>query len=267
MQLHASLDLPGRAAAAARRFLTPIRTPARAAERVVLDAAATRVIATAGGPVTSYAWGAGDATVLLVHGWNGHAGQLRSFVAPLLARGRRVVAFDAPAHGASPGELAHVPAFAAAVEAVVTALGPVSAVIAHSGGAVACARAAARGTPLGPMAWLAPVPSLRRFALAAARAAGLDAPELPAFLAEIEALVEVPFEALELDRLARVRVDPLLIVHDRDDALVPLRSVQQAVASIPAATLRETAGLGHGRVLVDDLVVQEAVAFVVDDRA
>jgi pimeloyl-ACP methyl ester carboxylesterase len=251
MQLHAT---------AARTFLTPIRTPPRPAERALLDAATRRAIATPRGPVTSYTWGDGDATALLVHGWNGHAGQLGAFVAPLLARGRRVVAFDAPAHGASPGQVAHVPAFADAVEAVVAALGPVSAAVGHSGGAAACALAAARGTPLGAMAWLAPVVSLRAFALAAGHAAGVDG--LAGFVAEIEEIAGVPFDALELDAIARALAGPILIVHDRDDALVPIRAVRRAATAIPAATLRETAGLGHGRVLVDPEVVRDAVGFV-----
>ncbi len=46
------------------------------------------------------AWGSGP-TVYLVHGWAGHAGQLAPFVAPARrAAGFRVVAFDAPSHGA-----------------------------------------------------------------------------------------------------------------------------------------------------------------------
>ena len=44
-------------------------------------------------------WGAGP-VVYLVHGWAGHRGQLAAFVPPLVAYGYRVVAFDAPSHGA-----------------------------------------------------------------------------------------------------------------------------------------------------------------------
>lgn len=51
-----------------------------------------------GAPVTTYAWGEGPA-VLLVHGWSSHTGCMAGFVDPLLERGFRVVAFDAPAHG------------------------------------------------------------------------------------------------------------------------------------------------------------------------
>ena len=40
---------------------------------------------------------------LLVHGWEGRGAQLGSLVGPLVEAGLSVVAFDAPAHGDSPG--------------------------------------------------------------------------------------------------------------------------------------------------------------------
>jgi len=247
---------------AARNFLTPTRMPPRPEERALLDAAVRSTVLTPHGPVAAYTWGEGEPAALLVHGWHGHAGQLGAFVEPLVARGLRVVAFDAPAHGASPGELTHVPAIADVIAAVVAATGPVTAAIGHSGGAAACARAAARGTPLGAMAWLAPVVSLRGFARAAGRAVGLDEPALPGFVAAIEAIAGVPFEALELEVMARSLAGPVLIVHDRDDALVPIAAARRAAARIPGAVLRETAGFGHGRLLRADAVVREAVGFV-----
>src|SRR5262249_19040364 len=47
----------------------------------------------------AYAFGTGAQTVLLVHGWNGHAGQMTRFVRPLVANGFRAVLLDLPAHG------------------------------------------------------------------------------------------------------------------------------------------------------------------------
>src|SRR6185369_13228471 len=52
------------------------------------------------GDLAVWHWGTGP-RVLLVHGWNGHAGRLSSFVQPLVEAGFGVVAFDAPAHGIS----------------------------------------------------------------------------------------------------------------------------------------------------------------------
>lgn len=77
--------------------------------------------------VVGESWGAGP-VVYLVHGWAGHRGQLAAFGPPLVAHGYRVVAFDAPSHGASaPGAFgprsSSIPEFAAALTAVAAARG------------------------------------------------------------------------------------------------------------------------------------------------
>jgi alpha-beta hydrolase superfamily lysophospholipase len=50
-----------------------------------------------------WSWGQGQARLLLVHGWGARACQLSNFVAPLVAAGFEVVAFDAPGHGIASG--------------------------------------------------------------------------------------------------------------------------------------------------------------------
>lgn len=78
--------------------------------------------------VVGESWGTGP-VVYLVHGWAGHRGQLTAFVPPLMANGYRVVAFDAPSHGASAAgafgpRSSSIPEFTAALTAVATAHGP-----------------------------------------------------------------------------------------------------------------------------------------------
>src|SRR5687768_6959785 len=66
--------------------------------------------------------------VLLVHGWSGHAAQMSSFVAPLLAAGLAPVALDLPAHGRSSGREATLVDFADAILAVGRTVGPLAGV-------------------------------------------------------------------------------------------------------------------------------------------
>src|SRR4029453_9067342 len=94
-------------------------------------------------------WGEGT-PVYLAHGWAGRRGQLSALIDPLVARGHRVVAFDAPSHGdSSPGvrgpRSSSIPEFANALWAVVVRFGSPHAVIAHSMGATATAVALCDG--------------------------------------------------------------------------------------------------------------------------
>ena len=53
-------------------------------------------------------------TVLLLHGWGGHARQMLPLADALAARGLRPVLVDLPAHGGSRGRVSNLPQFAAA---------------------------------------------------------------------------------------------------------------------------------------------------------
>ena len=86
-------------------------------------------------------WGEGP-VVYLVHGWAGDSRQMTPLVAPLVAAGHRVVAFDGPSHGRSdPGASgrgrSHAVEFADALAAVAARHGPARVVVAHSMGAMA----------------------------------------------------------------------------------------------------------------------------------
>jgi len=94
--------------------------------------------------------------VALLHGWGGHAGQIASFVDPLVAAGFRVIAADAPAHGASPGELSSLPDLARLVACLALDERPLHGVIAHSLGAAATTLAMADGVDVDRAVLIAP---------------------------------------------------------------------------------------------------------------
>ena len=114
---------------AAHLFRTTRRSEARPGEAAILADASESQIA----GMKVWSWGAGP-TVLLVHGWNGRATQLGAFVEPLVARGYRVVAFDALGHGHSVGTQSSLPELANCIRQVVEELGGV-----HGIGVIACA--------------------------------------------------------------------------------------------------------------------------------
>ena len=95
--------------------------------------------------VAAWTWGERGPGVLLVHGWGSRGARFVDLGGALLSAGHRVVTFDAPGHGASPGRLSSGPEFARAAIAVAAAVGPVSAVVGHSLGGFAAALAMNRG--------------------------------------------------------------------------------------------------------------------------
>jgi pimeloyl-ACP methyl ester carboxylesterase len=248
------------ARAAETLFFTPPRP--RAAKEALPAGARERRVATPAGEVAVWSWGRGPA-VYLLHGWGGRAPQLGGLVTPLVERGFRVVAMDAPGHGASPGRRSSGPQFARALATVVAQLGPADAVVAHSLGAAATVFAMREGLGIGRLVFVGapadPLMWVERFAAAL----GLT----PAAYDELRRISERRLRARWADLpLLPIRglavPPPLLVVHDRDDREVPWEDGAAIAAAWPDAQRLDTVGLGHQRILRDPEVVRAVADFI-----
>jgi pimeloyl-ACP methyl ester carboxylesterase len=261
------------ASLAERLFITPRRHARPQRERDALASARELTIdVTLRAPrwhntqrsLAAWRWGFGP-TVLLVHGWEGRGSQLGAFVAPLVAAGMSVVAFDAPGHGDSPDHQLYLTDFADAVADVAAAVGPLHGIVAHSFGAAAVLLAHARsGVDAPRTAMLAPNVLIDDAIARFAKLVGLDEPDRLALERRLADHTGLAVAALSLDRLVAGCDDALLVVHDRDDREVPLVHGERLAAAWPNAQLRITEQLGHRRVLRDPDVVAAVVAHVRD---
>jgi pimeloyl-ACP methyl ester carboxylesterase len=198
-------------------------------------------------------------TILLVHGMSGRAGQLGGFAAPLVKAGFRVVAFDAPGHGAAPGRRSSLPEMLWVTEEVAAHLGPLAGIIAHSNGAAATVAALSRGLQVRRVALLAPPTDLEAYLGKVARLLGFGPKVAKGAQTRLEKRYGLPFDALRGTDLARGLAQPSLIVHDNADRVVPTSEGRALADSWPGARLHVTAGLGHGKILRDDSVIARVV--------
>ena len=226
-----------------------------------------------GRAVAGEVWGGrpadGDPRVVyLVHGWGGWRWQLDGFVAPLVEAGFRVVAFDAPSHGASdpgpsgPGR-STVLELAGALAAVVEDLGPAHAVVAHSLGATAAAFALRDGLPVERAAFVAPMADPLPYTRVFAGRLGFGERVRTRLVDRIERRVGLPLSAFDVPAMAeQVATPPLLLVHDRQDAETGWSDSAAIARSWPRSRLVTTVGLGHRRILRAPAVIAEVVEFV-----
>lgn len=212
--------------------------------------------------IAAWRWGFGP-TVLLVHGWEGRGSQLGAFVDPLVAAGLSVVAFDAPAHGDSPGRRLYLTDHADAIADVAAAVGPLHGVVAHSFGAAATLLAHARaGVDAARNVMIAPNVLIDDAVDRFAHHVALDPAERASFAKHLAGTSGVGLEALRVEHLAAVRDAALLVVHDQDDREVPYVHGATLAETWPNAQLATTSELGHRRILRDDAVIARAVEFV-----
>jgi len=208
--------------------------------------------------IAAYRWGQADRRILLVHGWGGKATQFFPFIEPLRQSGFEVIAFDAPAHGASSGVFASGPAFARAARAI--AGGPVHGIVAHSLGAAGSAIALSQGFVAQRVVFLAPAALINPLLEEFIRLHQLPEPvavELrQRFAARYSArIVAVPLIAKSFDI-------PLLIFHDPEDRDLPFAHGEAIAATWPGAKLVRASGIGHWRIMRDRSVIEQVVSFL-----
>ena len=258
---------------ALRMFLTPRRRAVVAGEAAFLAGArrhALRVATEAGDSyvVQAYEWpAAGAATVLVMHGWISHAARLAPLIEALRARGLRVLALDAPAHGLSSGTRVDLHGFLAAVRAVDAALGPAQGIVAHSFGALTAAT------------WLSRDP--KPVGVRAAVLVGLMRDVDWVFgsftytlglrgrtLARLRGLFRERYggypEEFGTHELARGIHVPVLLVHGDDDELVPAAHSTEVGELLADGEVLRVPGLQHSAPLKDADTVARMAAFMAD---
>lgn len=263
---------PALATRAARRlFLTPL-PPKWLVRRQRQDPAwQLRHFPFEGATVTLHARAGDGPTVLLAHGWGGHAGQMGALAAALAEAGMRPVILEMPGHGRSAGLSSSLPQFARAIEYVAARLGeegqPVTVLLAHSLGATAAAYAAARNLPLARLVLVAPAASPVGYTHLFAKVFGLSERTRAGMQHGIEAREGVLMHHFEAPMVgARIRL-PTLVVHDRNDTINPFSDGEAFAGAVPGAQLMATEGLGHRAILKDAAVAARVLAFVRGARA
>jgi pimeloyl-ACP methyl ester carboxylesterase len=262
--LKSGLDLTARlspswaAGLAARLFMTPRRHKRPVREVALLERAQALPPDESG--LAIWRWGSGPA-VILAHGWEGRGAQLGAFVDPLVSAGFSVIAYDAPAHGASPGRTASLIDFRDALRQVAHRVGQVHAVIAHSFGAPATQMALDKDISAQCVVFIAPPSRFDGFEKF------VDVFQLSEDVKDkmqrrLEESVGVRFADLDPISVAHRMITPLLVVHDSDDQEVSIDSGVAIASAWPGASLRETRGLGHRRILRDPTVVRTVVDFI-----
>ncbi|HEU4353659.1 MAG TPA: alpha/beta fold hydrolase [Burkholderiales bacterium] len=252
------------AAIAERLFLTPPRPRDAIATAIDLIDARSSMLEHKGRHIAMWRWGSRDApAVLLAHGWGGHAAQMRAFVFPLLQAGYRVVAYDQPAHGVSEGRLTGLPDFADVLAEVAWYHGDVKAVIGHSlGGAGAAVALGWAKLQLEKIVLISPPADLVGYSRRFARWYWIPEAVRKGMQRAIEERYGVRWEQLEVPRVAPRLTARALVIHDRDDRMMPWLHGATVARHWPGARLMSTDGLGHQRILADESVTRAAADFI-----
>jgi pimeloyl-ACP methyl ester carboxylesterase len=215
--------------------------------------------------ISGYRWNPSDKKVLILHGFSSTILNFDHFVKPLIKKGYEVLAFDAPAHGASTGKRINVVLYKEFIEKVYELYGPIKSFIAHSLGGLSLALA------------LEDIQhdETYRVALIAPATETTTSIDFYFNLLKLDKGVRKEFDALieevsgghtpdwfSVRRAAKHIKAQVLWLHDEVDELTPwsdARKVQEA--DYPNFHFIVTKGLGHRRIYRDKKMVDRVIDF------
>ena len=245
-----------------RIWFTPIRFNKPPYEVRAYNSANRSALDVNGTPVTVFSWGEGP-TILFIHGWAGRGTQVAHFIDSLVTAGYRIISFDGPAHGETPGKQTNILQFGDVVLEIEKKYGPFYGAITHSFGGMILAYTMNLGLKVERTVSLCPpadndtlIKNFRRT---------LNIPDAP---------VDVMLRRLEnnygkdiFDKVSTINnvkklTNRALIIHDNNDDEIPWQSGQSVANAWQGSKFIRTQGLGHRRILRDPDVIKTSVDFI-----
>lgn len=242
-------------------FFRPSRAEARPQEEEFLAKGERFSFSTSRGTLAAWAWGSGPA-VLLVHGWSSRTARFRVIAPALVNSGFRVVGYDHPAHGASPGKRTSLLEVSETLLEVTRQTGPLHAAVGHSLGGAAIAVALSRGLSLERAVLIAPFSASPDFVARFAEMVNLPAAARDRMIQNIESRFQMRFQDLYIPSLVSKLTVPALIIHDREDLDIPFSEGEAIAKAWPGAEMVEAEGVGHHAIMRDEEVAARVARFL-----
>lgn len=212
--------------------------------------------------VMLYQYGTSDKKILLVHGWSGRGTQLYKIADELLKAGYSTISFDAPAHGKSPGKTTIMADFVETILEINQQFGPFEAAVGHSLGGMSLLNSVKKGLEIHNLVIIGSGDIVQDI--------------LDDFVAKLKlkpnigSRLRIHFEKkyrLEMDSFSGYKSAmeisiPVLVIHDKNDAEVPVSAAIHIHKHLKNGKLYLTEGLGHRKILGNPEVIEKVVRFI-----
>lgn len=216
--------------------------------------------------ISLYHWGFRGPTVLLVHGWESHAGRWRKIAPALVQAGYQVLALDAPAHGRSEGWHFTMIKYADVLRTLLNRFGPIHTIVGHSvGGAASIWAMGSVGEDVRPekAVILGAFSKLETIMDQTRGAIGANDKLIASFSSHVERRFGKPVSHYAIDTMAAKLGDvEALLIHDKKDHVTRSSESEILHAAWPGSKLLLTEGFGHG--LTAPAVTQSLLEFILE---
>ena len=209
---------------------------------------------------------AGTKKILILHGFSSSCHKFDKYAATLIEKNYQVLAFDAPAHGASEGKTVNAVEYSEMIKKIVALYGPVDGFIAHSFGGIAISLAleTMEHTPQTKLVLIAPATETSSAIDGAFSMLGIKKNRVRQSLDEhIFSVSGQHPHWYSIRRAIKNITASVLWVHDEEDMITPIKDVLKVKEDNHAhVQFLLTKGLGHQKIYRDKTVKSAIINFL-----
>lgn len=214
--------------------------------------------------IQTYHWKGTGKKVLLIHGWEGQAGNFADLIEKLIEQDFDVHAFDAPSHGLSSKGKTSLFDFTELTAERILSLN-VKTLVSHSFGGVATTYALLQnpGINIDKYALLTTPDKFTERIEDVSNKVGISQKVRRKLTERIELETGHKIDTLNVsDFVKELHIKEVLILHDIDDKIIPIEQSKHVNKNWGAAKLEEITGTGHFRILRTESVINRVISFL-----
>jgi pimeloyl-ACP methyl ester carboxylesterase len=208
----------------------------------------------------------GSKTALILHGFSSSYHKFDHFAAALISQNFRVLAFDAPAHGASDGKMVNAVDYSNMIKKLLELYGPVDCFIAHSFGGLAVSLALEQlpHDASTKLVLIAPATETTSAMTDALKMLQIKNPRVMEALSDHIYNISGQQPSWYSIRRAMKKIRAsVLWIHDHEDFVTPIQDVLKLKEDHPAnIEFYFTEGLGHQKIYRDKAVKEKILSFI-----
>lgn len=249
---------------AMKLFITPVKfkLPKRELEMDRLSKQEFINVPVLNKKIRVYHLGNSDKKVLLVHGWSGRGTQLYSIAQKVVDNGYSTISFDAPAHGKSTGKASDMTEFIECILELDKKYGPFEYAVGHSLGAMAVLNAIKKRLKVKKAVTIGSGDIIKDIMDDFTQKLGMKIDTGNAMIKIFEKKFKTTINSYSAYIAAKEVKIPVMVIHDEDDADVPVSAAHHVHKHLTSGKLVITKGLGHRKILGDKNVIKKITEFL-----
>ena len=210
----------------------------------------------------TYEWKNTGKKILISHGWSGRGTQLHKIAAILNKEGYHIVSFDAPAHGQSTGKKTNMLQWISSMKTLSNKFSEFDYLIGHSLGGMAAFKYVNEANNIKKIITIGSPDSMHEIFYNFTHSVGLSLKTSNQMISFFEKKYNLKVDNYSASHLVKNLNIKTLIIHDYDDNEVSITCADNIHKHHQNSTLIKTRGLGHRRILKDEMVINQIKSFI-----